>query len=212
MTIVRSLLRRLRHARPRRAVPLLATLSLGVAALGWQVLPVIAAGGPQPWPGGRVTYFDASGSAAAVDGAAARWNQSGARVQIVRAPYRERADVVFVVAGSELRASCGARCLGLASAIGRPSEGRVTVLLNPVIAGETTPLSVWVAMHELGHVLGLRHREGGCSLMNAHAYDDGCGFAAGAAERGPLPCGPAAGDVAEAARLYGRDESARPCR
>jgi hypothetical protein len=27
-----------------------------------------------------------------------------------------------------------------------------------------------------------------------------------------LPCGPAAGDVAAAARLYGRERSARPCR
>ena len=212
MTIVRSLLRRLRRARPRLAVPLLATLSLGLGALGWHELPVIAAGGPQPWPGGRITYFDASGSAAAVDAAAARWNRSGARVRIVRARDRERADVVFVASGERLRERCGLRCLGLSSAIGRPRDGRATVLINPVIAGETTPLSVWVAMHELGHVLGLSHREGACSLMNAHAYDDGCSFAADAAERGALPCGPAAGDVAEAAQLYGRDESARPCR
>ncbi len=30
--------------------------------------------------------------------------------------------------------------------------------------------------------------------------------------QGPLPCGPASGDVAAAARLYGRDEAAPPCR
>jgi hypothetical protein len=85
-------------------------------------------------------------------------------------------------------------------------------MLNPEITGEPTPIGVWVAMHELGHVLGLRHREGRCSLMNAHAYDDSCSFAAGASESGPLPCGPASADVAEAARLYGRDAAARPCR
>jgi len=67
-------------------------------------------------------------------------------------------------------------------------------------------------MHELGHVLGLRHREGSCSLMNAHAYDDSCSFAAGASEDGPLPCGPAAADVTAAAKLYGRRADARPCR
>ena len=67
-------------------------------------------------------------------------------------------------------------------------------------------------MHELGHVLGLRHREGSCSVMNAQAYDDACTFTGAGAERGPLPCGPATGDVAAAARLYGRDAAARPCR
>jgi hypothetical protein len=211
MVNARSLLRRLRRARPRFAVPLLAMLSLGIG-LGWHDLPVVAAGGPQPWPGGRVTYFDASGSEAAVDAAAARWNRSGARVRLVRAAGRERADVVFVSDGRELRASCGARCLGLSSSIGRPGGGRVTVNLNPELTGDPTPLGVWVAMHELGHVLGLHHREGVCSLMNAHAYDDSCSFAAGAAQRGSLPCGPASGDVAAAARLYGRDESAQPCR
>ena len=212
MVNARSLLRRLRRARRRLAAPLLAALSLGVGLLGWQELPVIAAGGTQPWPHGRLTYFDASGTSAAVDAAAARWNRSGARVRIVRAPDRAHADVVFVANGDKLRASCGPNCLGLSSAIGRPSDGRVTVMLNPVIAGQKTPLSVWVAMHELGHVLGLSHREGRCSLMNANAYDDSCSFAAGAAAGGPLPCGPATGDVAAAASLYGRDRSARPCR
>ena len=212
MVDARSHLRRLLSARSRLAATVIATLALGIAALGWHQLPVIAAGGPQPWPQGRVTYFDASGTGVAVAAAAQRWNSSGARVSIVPARDREHADVVFVADGERLRSSCGARCLGLSSAIGRPRDGRVTVMLNPAITGEATPLNVWVAMHELGHVLGLRHREGVCSLMNAHAYDDGCSFAAGAAPEGPLPCGPAAGDVAAAARLYGRDRFARPCR
>jgi hypothetical protein len=209
MVIVRSLLRR---ARPRLAVPLLAALSLGLGAAGRNELPVIASGGPQPWPHGRVTYFDASSSGAAVDAAAARWNRSGARIRIVPAPDRERANVVFVADAEELRSSCGPRCLGLASEIGRPGGGRATVILNPAVTGDPTPLSVWVAMHELGHVLGLRHREGTCSLMNAHAYDDSCSFAASAGERGPLPCGPAAADVTAAAQLYGRNGGGRPCR
>ena len=212
MIIVRSLLRRLRRVRPRHAVPLVAVLALGIGALGRSELPVLAAGAPEPWPEGRVTYFDASGSGAAIDAAAARWNRSGARVRIVRAPDRRRADVVFVVDGDGLRSDCGQGCLGLASAIGRPSDGRATVRLNPDVAGAPTPLSVWVAMHELGHVLGLRHRDGRCLLMNAHAYDDSCSFVAGVAPDGPLPCGPASDDVAEAARLYGRDDDTRPCR
>jgi Matrixin len=212
MVFVRSMLRRLRRARPRHAVPIVAVLGVALGALGRGELPVLAAGGPEPWPEGRVTYFDASGSGAAIATAAARWNRSGARVRIVRAPDRRRADVVFVVDGEGLPSDCGESCLALASAIGRPSDGRATVRLSPDIAGAPTPLSVWVAMHELGHVLGLSHRDGRCSLMNAHAYDDSCSFVGGIAEDGPLPCGPASDDVAEAARLYGRAARARPCR
>ena len=213
MIHARSLLRRLRRARLRIAAPILAMLALGLGVLGNADLPVLVADGPQPWPGGRLSYFDASGSRAAIDAAAKRWNSSGANVRIVPARDRASADVVFVADGDGLAARCGDRCLGLASAIGRPGDGRVTVMLNPSITGDPTPIGVWVAMHELGHVLGLSHREGTCSLMNAHAYDDSCSFASGTTtDAGPLPCGPASRDVAEAARLYGRDEAARPCR
>jgi hypothetical protein len=206
MSSLRTHLRRLRRVRPRHAAPLAALLVLGLTA--WP-----AAGGhePRPWPDGRLTYFDASGSAQAVDAAARRWNRSGARVELTRARTRASADVVFISDRRALRGRCGPRCLGLSSSIGRPRSGRVRVLLDPQITGPPTALNVWVAMHELGHVLGLRHREGTCSLMNAQAYDDACAFD-GSSGQGPLPCGPASGDVAAAARLYGRDAAARPCR
>jgi Matrixin len=192
--------------RVSRAVPAVAVLLL--AASAWP-----AAGGDEPraWPDGRVTYYDASGSHEAVAAAARRWNASGARVHLVPARSRASANVVFVSERERLRERCGARCLGLSSSIGRPASERVTVMLEPGITGPTTALNVWVAMHEFGHVLGLRHREGSCSLMNAQAYDDACAFA-GSLDTGPLPCGPASRDVAAAARLYGRDAGARPCR
>jgi hypothetical protein len=207
MSVARKLLGRVR---PRHALPLLAAaLVVGFGAR--DALPVIAGDDPQPWPGGRLTYFDASGSTEAVDAAARRWNRSGARVHLTRAQALGVADVVFVADRDRLQERCGPRCLGLSSSIGRPPDGRVTVLVDPEIAGRPTALNVWVAMHEFGHVLGLRHREGTCSLMNARAYDDACTFA-GTSERGPLPCGPASGDVAAAARLYGREPASHPCR
>jgi hypothetical protein len=207
MNTLRTHVRRLRRVRPRHAAPLVALLLLGLTA--W---PASGGHDPRPWPGGRLTYFDASGSAEAIDAAARRWNRSGVRVHLARAWTRASADVVFVADRRRLRARCGPRCLGLSSSIGRPRSGRVTVLLDPQIAGRPTALNVWVAMHELGHVLGLRHREGTCSLMNAQAYDDACTFTGSSSGPGPLPCGPASGDVAAAARLYGRDTAARPCR
>jgi matrixin len=206
MNPLRTHVRRLRRVRPWHAAPLIALLALGLSA--W---PAAGGNDPRPWPDGRLTYFDASGSTQAVDAAARRWNESGARVHLTRARTRASADVVFVADRKRLRGSCGPRCLGLSSSIGRPRTGRVTVLLDPQIAGRPTALNVWVAMHELGHVLGLHHREGTCSLMNAQAYDDACTFT-GSSGQGPLPCGPASGDVAAAARLYGRDTAARPCR
>ena len=192
--------------RLRHAAPLVALLLLGLTA--W---PASGGHDPQPWRDGRLTYFDASDSSEAVSAAARRWNRSGARVELLHARTRASADVVFVADRARLREDCGSRCLGLSSSIGRPRSGRVTVVLDPQITGRPTALNVWVAMHELGHVLGLRHREGTCSLMNAQAYDDACTFT-GASGPGPLPCGPASGDVAAAARLYGRDAAARPCR
>jgi hypothetical protein len=204
--------RRPRRARLRSAAPFLVALAFCVGPAAWQELPVLAATGhPQPWPGGRLTYFDASRSENAVDAAAARWNRSGVRVHLERARDRALADVVFVADGRLLRRTCGRTCLGLSSTIGHSRSGRATVSLNPSITGLPSPLNVWVVMHELGHVLGLTHRKGGCSLMNAHAFDDSCTFPRTA--RAPrLPCGPAAADVAAAARLYGRDATVHPCR
>jgi hypothetical protein len=198
------------HLRPLPIVSVLAVLAVGLALADLGVLPVRAAG-PRAWEGGRITYFDASGSQDTVDAAATRWNTSGVDVRISRATDRAHADVVFVRDAGKLRADCGRHCLGLSSSIGRPADGRVTIWLAPSITGGSTALGVWVAMHELGHVLGLHHREGACSLMNAHAYDDSCSFGSGDAATA-LPCGPAAGDVAVAASIYGRDDSAQPCR
>jgi hypothetical protein len=213
MVLVRSPHRRLPGALRHPAALVLVALAAAVLALAAEVLPVVAApDGPAPWPGGRVTFFDASGSAAVIDAAARRWNRSGAAVELRRAPDRAHANVVFVADGPRLRSSCGASCLALSSSIGRPREGQVTVMLTPGITGRPTALSVWVAMHEMGHVLGLRHRRGACSLMNAHAFDDTCSFDTRRVAGGRLPCGPATADVAAAARLYGRDPAARPCR
>jgi hypothetical protein len=199
------------HTRPLpfvsriRRLPV-AALALATLAVAWQVLPVPASTRTRAWDEGRVRIYDASGMGRTVDTAAARWNASGAGVRLVRVRSRTDADVVIHADDSRLRRLCGPDCLGYTSAIGRPQDGSTEVLLAAELGGDPRPLSVWVAAHELGHVLGLRHRDGRtCSLMSEHAFDTGCAPSLAAEEptREQLACVPAPADVEDAAAIYG---------
>jgi len=166
--------------------------------------------GERTWPGGVVRVYDGSGMPEPVSIAKERWNRSGARVRFESVRRPSDADLVVRVDDAKLLGLCGRDCLGFSSAIGRPASGRVEVLLLSDL-DEPRPLSVWVTAHELGHVLGLRHRNGGdCSVMSPRAFETRCSPSAftgpGADEDA---CVPAPRDVDVAAHLYGGAAASR---
>jgi hypothetical protein len=193
----------------------LVLVGLLVAMVLWLVRPGGASSEPRAWDDGTVRYYDRSGTHETVTTAVSRWNDSGAQVRLREVFSAREADVVIGSDDRKLRSVCGRDCLGYSFSIGRPSDGQTQVLLAEELSGGTRALSVWVAAHELGHVLGLEHRDGrACSLMSPHAFDTRCApsLSAGPPTAEELACVPAPTDVEAAAQMYGGKPTALDAR
>lgn len=159
---------------------------------------------PGRWPSGLIRVYDASGWHRAAGLALAQWNAARLGVRFVQVGRRADADVVIVTDAERAGRTCGEACEAFVTRIGYGGED---VLPSEVVLPEPSPTGwrrpsvedVQLLVHELGHVLGLRHREDECKVMNPELAQ-ACRPALSG--DGEWLCGPLPRDLRKAAALY----------
>lgn len=155
------------------------------------------------WPDGEIRVYDASGWDRALALALVQWNEAGLGVRFVRARAREDADVLVVSDEERVRRKCADSCAAFVTRIGyRPGSTASEVVLPARSAGEREQpglKDVQLVVHELGHILGVRHRDEECKVMNPELARSCHPLLSS----GEWLCGPLPRDVRKAAKLYG---------
>jgi hypothetical protein len=194
------------HRPARRRLRLLAGVVVALLVFA-SAAATFASTSSTTWPH-AVRVYNPTGWQIAVGWAVDAWNRSGSGARFVLVGDEDDADVVVVASDAELAKVCpeGHDCIGYSSQIGfrRGPRGPVRLYLPSAPAREPRgpAIATATAAHELGHVLGLEHREG-CSIMNSQVLALSCREKTLYPTNGIFLCGPMPADVDRAAQLYG---------
>jgi hypothetical protein len=164
--------------------------------------------GPTPWPRDSITYYNNSGYSKTLEMAVSQWNRADIPVNFEETDSRDNADLVINDDYEELQASCDtSQCLGHAD-VGYKFWKQASVHLMPATGLENQVVDfseLPIIIHELGHIIGLKHSDDPCSIMNSSSI---CRKIADTTITGVgsfSVCGPWADDLSAIADLYDYD-------
>jgi hypothetical protein len=162
--------------------------------------PVLAHTGQRAQWVGEIRVFNPTGWQRNFRAAADAWNRTGVTPKFVFVHHARRGQVTVTASTKAVAARCDETypCDAVAQ-----RRGRHGAIWLPTQVGEErrSPALVRLIVHELGHVLGLRHEVHDCARMNTDTGARLCG-----ALRVPpdtYECGPLQHDLLAAERLYG---------